>query len=68
MPEFRYHGTGVSGRVVQGVLSARTQGEAKKRAEEICGQQRIKLKNLDRRSTYLYRPSAAAISQFKGSR
>jgi len=55
MPEFRYQGTGVSGRVVQGVLNAKNRGEAKVRAVEICRRQRVQLTTLHKKATYIYK-------------
>ena len=54
MPEFRYQGKGLSGRLVQGVLTAKRRAEAKKRAEEICRKQGGQLSTLARRVTYVY--------------
>jgi type IV pilus assembly protein PilC len=66
MPEFRYHGKGVSGHVIQGVLNAGNQREAKKRAEEFCGRQRVKLDRLDRRVTYLYKVQRGSDKPIQG--
>ncbi|MBU0517991.1 type II secretion system F family protein [bacterium] len=55
MAEFRYQGIAVSGRVVQGILSAKNKRDAQKRAEDIAKQRRFRLKKLERKSTFVYK-------------
>jgi type IV pilus assembly protein PilC len=66
MPEFRYMGTSVSGRVVQGVLNAGTRREAKKRVGEVCLRHRIQLTALQRKSTYVYRARRGSEKPARG--
>jgi len=55
MAEFRYQGVAVSGRVVQGILSAKSKRDAQKRAEDIAKQRRFRLKKLERKATFVYK-------------
>ena len=55
MPEFRYQGTGVSGRIVQGVLNAKNRKEAKGRIDELCRRQRIRLTTFQKKATFTYK-------------
>ncbi|MCX6640049.1 MAG: type II secretion system F family protein [bacterium] len=55
MAEFRYQGIGLSGRMIQGILSARSKREASKKAEDIAKQRRFKLNNLQRKTTFIYK-------------
>jgi len=55
MPDFRYQGTGASGRVVQGVFNARNRKEARKRIDEVCRRQHIRLTALQRKATFVYK-------------
>lgn len=55
MAEFRYQGIGLSGRLTQGIISARSKREALKRAEEIARQRRFKLKDIHRKATFVYK-------------
>jgi type IV pilus assembly protein PilC len=66
MPEFRYQGTSVSGRIVQGVLSARSRGEAQKRVGEICQRQRIRLTALHKKATYVYKAQRGSEKPIRG--
>lgn len=55
MPEFRYQGTGLSGRLAQGVINAKNRREAKERVEELCRRQNIRLTALQKKSTFRYK-------------
>ncbi len=55
MAEFRYQGIGISGRIVQGMISARNKRDALKRAEEIAKTRRFKLKDLAKKATFVYK-------------
>jgi len=46
MAEFRYQGIGLSGRIIQGIISARNKREAMKRAEDIAKSRRFRLQNI----------------------
>jgi type IV pilus assembly protein PilC len=54
MAEFRYQGVNIAGKAVQGVLSASSQRQARKRFQDIAGEQ-IRLLRLDRKATYIYK-------------
>jgi type IV pilus assembly protein PilC len=66
MAEFRYQGIGLSGRMIQGVISARNKREATKRADELSQQRRFKLNNLQKKSTFLYRVCKGKEIPFRG--
>ncbi|TKJ39729.1 type II secretion system protein [candidate division LCP-89 bacterium B3_LCP] len=55
MAEFRYQGIGLSGRMIQGIISANNKRDANRRAEEIAQSRRFKLRNLNRKATFLYK-------------
>lgn len=55
MAEFRYQGVGISGRMIQGIISAKSKREAAKRALEIAKQRRFRLKDISRKATYFYK-------------
>ncbi|HEX7344139.1 MAG TPA: type II secretion system F family protein [bacterium] len=55
MAEFRYQGIAISGRMMQGIITARGKREARKRAEEIAQQRRFRLQTLEQKTTFLYR-------------
>jgi type IV pilus assembly protein PilC len=55
MAEFRYQGIALSGRMMQGIISARGKREARKRAEEIAQQRRFRLQSLEQKTTFLYK-------------
>lgn len=55
MAEFRYQGIGLSGRLVQGMISARSKRDAHRRAAEIAKNRRFKLKELARKATFVYK-------------
>jgi len=66
MPEFRYQGTGVSGKLVQGVMNAKNRGEARRRADELCRRQNIRLKALEKKSTFLYKAQRGEEKPIRG--
>jgi type IV pilus assembly protein PilC len=66
MPEFRYQATSLSGAPVQGMLTAPNGREARRSAEEICRQRRIRLTALQRRSTFAYSARAGGGKNFQG--
>jgi type IV pilus assembly protein PilC len=69
MPTFRYQGLALSGRIMQGVISAQGRQEAKKRAGEIAAQRRFRLQTLEKKTTFLYKVQrggeAALVGQQK---
>jgi len=66
MPEFRYQGTAVSGRIAQGVITARGRREARKRVEEICRRQSIRLTSLQKKATFAYKAQRGNEKPIKG--
>ena len=54
MPEFRYQGVALSGRLAQGVISADNMRVAKKRIQEIAQARKIRLTNIQKRSNFLW--------------
>ena len=55
MPEFRYQGVSPSGKLVRGVLFAKSRREAKRRLREIEAERGIRVTQLQRRATFLYK-------------
>ena len=66
MPEFRYQGTRVSGRIAQGIINAKGRGEARKRVEEICRRQSIRLTSLEKKATFVYKAQRGDEKPIKG--
>lgn len=55
MPEFRYQGKNVAGRVVQGVFTARSRMEARQRMDDLCRRQHIQLMDMQKKSVFQYK-------------
>ncbi|HID11585.1 MAG TPA: type II secretion system F family protein [Candidatus Latescibacteria bacterium] len=55
MPEFRYQGVSPSGKLVRGTLFAKNRGKAKKRLGQLEAERGIRITQLQRRATFLYR-------------
>jgi len=55
MAEYRYQGAGISGKMVQGIISAGSKRDALRRAEEIATSHRFKLKDLAKKATFVYK-------------
>lgn len=55
MPEFRYQGISLTGKVVQGVLSAASRRQATRRFDELGRKKQIRLVSLQKKGTYLYK-------------
>ena len=55
MPEFRYQGVSPSGKLVRGTLFAKNRGEAKKRLGQLEAERGIRVTQLQRRATFLYK-------------
>jgi type IV pilus assembly protein PilC len=55
MAEYRYQGVAVSGRLVQGIISAKNKRDAQRRANELAKQRRFRLKGLDKKATFVYK-------------
>ncbi len=66
MAEFRYQGTGASGRISQGIVQAKGRSEAKKRVDEICTRQRLRLTSLNKKSTFVYKAQRGSDKPIKG--
>jgi type IV pilus assembly protein PilC len=55
MADFRFTGVSNSGRSVQGVITADTKAEAKKKIKKMATQHKIKINRLQKRKTYIYK-------------
>jgi type IV pilus assembly protein PilC len=55
MAEYRYIGMHLSGRIMQGVVSARGRRAARHRVEEIALHRKFRVQKLERKATYIYR-------------
>lgn len=55
MGEFRYRGTTVAGKPVQGTLSAANRREARSSIQDICRQRQIQLEAIEQRVTFVYK-------------
>jgi type IV pilus assembly protein PilC len=55
MPEFRFQGIANNGRAVQGVISADTASEAKKKIKKMASQHKVKLGKIQKRKTFIYK-------------
>ncbi len=57
MPDFRFTGISNAGRQVQGVITADTSSEAKKKIKKMATQHRVKINKIQKRKTYIYKIS-----------
>jgi type IV pilus assembly protein PilC len=55
MPDFRFQGTNSSGKVAQGVVSADSYAEAKKKIKQLQTQHHLKVNRILKRKAYLYK-------------
>jgi type IV pilus assembly protein PilC len=55
MAEFRFLGVANTGRTVQGVISADTTSEAKKKIKKMASQHKVKISKIQKRKTYKYK-------------
>lgn len=55
MAEFRFLGVANTGKMVQGVISADTSSEAKKKIKKMASQHKIKISKIQKRKTYQYK-------------
>ena len=66
MPEFRYQGVSPSGKLVRGVLFAKSRREAKRRLREIEAERGIRVTQLQRRATFLYKVRKGTEKPIRG--
>jgi type IV pilus assembly protein PilC len=55
MPDFRFEGTSINGRSVQGVIAADSSSEAKRKVRKLAEQHRVKIQRLRKRKTFIYK-------------
>lgn len=55
MAEFRFLGVASNGKMVQGVISADTSSEAKKKIKKMAAQHKVKINKIQKRKTYIYK-------------
>lgn len=55
MAEFRFLGIASNGKMVQGVISADTSSEAKKKIKKMAAQHKVKINKIQKRKTYMYK-------------
>lgn len=55
MAEFRFLGIASNGKMVQGVISADTTSEAKKKIKKMAAQHKVKINKIQKRKTYMYK-------------
>jgi type IV pilus assembly protein PilC len=55
MPDYRFEGITVSGRTVQGFISADTTGRAKKKVQNLGTRKKFKLTKIQKRKTFIYK-------------
>ncbi len=55
MAEFRFLGIASNGKMVQGVISADTSSEAKKKIKKMAAQHKVKINKIQKRKTYVYK-------------
>lgn len=66
MAEFRYRGTTLTGKPVQGVLTAGNARAARRVIDEICAQKKIRLVGIDKKNVYVYKVQKGAGAPTKG--
>jgi len=55
MAEYRFQGTSLNGKIVQGILNATSRRTALKQFKELSRSRRVQLKTLQKKHTYLYK-------------
>nr|HQV32124.1 type II secretion system F family protein [Calditrichia bacterium] len=55
MPEFRFEGTNVTGRVVRGVISAETMSDARRKISDLSNRHHVKVSKILKRRTFIYK-------------
>ena len=55
MAEFRFLGVANNGKMVQGVISADSKSEAKKKIKKMASQHKVKINKIQKRKTYQYK-------------
>lgn len=66
MPDFRYQGKNLSGRVIQGVLNAPNRRDAQKRIQMFCHQRQIQLTDFQKKNTYTYKAQRGQEKPVRG--
>ncbi|CUT01686.1 type II secretion system F family protein [Candidatus Kryptobacter tengchongensis] len=55
MPDYRFEGVTLTGRPVQGIVSADSFAEAKKKIKQLAEQRKIKVTRIQKRKTFIYK-------------
>ena len=66
MPDYRFEGMTVSGRAVQGFISADTTGRAKKKVQGLGARKKFKLTKIQKRKTFIYKVRKGNEKPFSG--
>lgn len=66
MPDFRFEGTTIEGKSVQGFVSADNSNEAKSKVRQLAEQHQVKVQRIRRRRSFLYKIQRANEKPLKG--
>ncbi len=66
MPDFRFEGTSVRGKSVQGIVKADTFSEAKLKIKQLAGQHKVSIARIRKRKTFIYKVRKGNDLPFKG--
>ena len=66
MIEFRFSAEKVSGQIINGSLSAASSSEGKKKIHRLAEKNQLKIKNIEKKSTFLYRVRKGTDKPIKG--
>lgn len=66
MPDFRFEGTTLAGRSVQGSISADSLSEAKKKIQQVAAKHKVNVASIKKRKTFLYKVKKGNESPIRG--
>lgn len=66
MPDFRFEGTTIEGKSVQGFVSADNSNEAKSKVRQLAEQHQVKVQRIRRRRSFIYKVQRANEKPLKG--
>ncbi|MCB0285201.1 MAG: type II secretion system F family protein [Calditrichia bacterium] len=66
MPDFRFEGTTLNGRAIQGTVVAESLSEAKTKVRKLADKHKVKVSAIQKRKTFLFKAQKAGEEPFKG--
>ncbi len=66
MPDFRFEGTSIRGKSVQGIVKAPTFADAKTKVKQLASQHKVKVSRVRKRKTFIYKCSKPNETTIRG--